>query len=205
MRHHPAQVALLLASSVLLTGLLFVSCATDSSSTAVQAQTQQTCDSCLSGTCAEKSQACLSDPTCRETFECAQKCGDRDKWCVWNCVLARPQSVPKFFPAAHCTTKQCSPACQFPARIIDSCLECNATYCGQAMTGCFENRECWTLVHCVRNNCQPGDLECAQECIGEHPDGLVSIQPLRDCGGDHCAEPCSRRENYEPPAASTPR
>jgi hypothetical protein len=203
MRPQPAQIALVLSSALLLAGLAFISCATDTGSAGAQAQ--QSCDSCLSGTCAEKTSACLGDATCRETFECAQKCDDGEKWCIWNCVLARPQSVPAFFPAAHCTTKQCSPACKFPGRVVDACLECNATQCGQAMTGCFENRECWALVHCVRNNCQPGDLECAQECIAEHPDGLVSIQPLRDCGGEHCAKQCAGREMYTTDGGSPPQ
>jgi hypothetical protein len=183
-------------------GFLLNACVTANGSegedTAGAAQQLRSCETCLGGQCETAHRNCFGDPACKETFTCARKCRSGDKQCVWDCILARPNTADTFFSAAWCGVKApCKESCSLPEGIIDDCPVCSAKHCPQQLDTCFGNRECWDLVSCVRNNCKPGDLECAQECIAEYPGGLAEIQGLRECSSQHCVEACSGRTTYQ--------
>jgi hypothetical protein len=200
MRNHLITSSAFVAA--LCCGLLLGACATSNGSegeplASTAQEAAATCESCMDSQCTELSRACLGDAACAETFNCSRKCAVTDKECVWECILARPDTAAPFFAAADCGQKACNPTCTLPSRVIDDCPVCSAKFCPQAINTCFGNRECWDLVSCVRNRCKPGDLECAQECIGEHPGGLAEVQGLRECSSQHCVQACTGRTTYD--------
>lgn len=183
-------------------GLLLNACVTANGSegegTMTAVQKLQSCEACLGTQCESAYRACFNDAACKETFTCSQQCASGDKQCVWDCILARPNTADRFFAASWCGVKPaCKQSCSLPEGIIDDCPVCSARYCPQQLNTCFGNRECWDLVSCVRNNCKPGDLECAQECIAEFPGGLAEIQGLRECTTEPCTGACSGRATYQ--------
>lgn len=180
----------------LLGALLLGACATTNpveSASAKQAPTPKSCSACMQNQCPVTYLKCAGDAKCAETFSCVEKCPTGNKQCVWDCMLARPDTAARMFSAGECGTTLCKDSCTLPDGVIDSCPVCSAKYCPSEINICFGNKECWDLVACVRETCTDNDVECAQGCIGKHPGGLAEIQDLRDCSAKKCVAACTRK------------
>lgn len=146
------------------------------------------CTGCLSEQCAEVYCGCYDEIHCGGYLQCLGTCMMGDTACAQNCATVHEPGISAAILTADCAATVCDAACNF-GNALTGCQKCLYTACAPQMNACIADPECLALIACLQM-CMPGDMACAQACIGQHPDGLSEVQDVRDCRLDNCFDVC---------------
>ena len=147
------------------------------------------CTDCLSTQCAAVYCDCYNEIHCGGYLQCLGTCMMGDAACAQNCATVHEPGLSAAILAADCAATTCDGSCSF-GQPLNGCQQCLYTSCAPQMNACIADPECTALLQCLQA-CVPGDMVCAQSCVGEHPDGLPEAQAVRDCRIDNCGDACN--------------
>ncbi|MFO0759248.1 MAG: hypothetical protein U0359_22340 [Byssovorax sp.] len=71
----------------------------------------------------------------------------------------------------------------------DACSNCASEKCMAVYCSCYADPQCGGLVQC-NTSCQPGDQNCAQNCLNANKNGISEAFLLSDCAASQCAASC---------------
>lgn len=146
------------------------------------------CAQCLSTECAATYCDCYDEIHCGGYLECLGTCMPGDAACAQSCAAVHTPGISAAILVADCAATTCDAACNF-GQPLNDCARCLYVNCAEQMNACIADPECIALTQCVQT-CEPGDVQCGQACVAEHPDGLPEAQDVRKCRMDACSGEC---------------
>ncbi|MBK8253699.1 MAG: hypothetical protein IPK82_13660 [Polyangiaceae bacterium] len=147
------------------------------------------CTACLAVECSDIYCTCYDEPHCFGYLQCLGTCTMGDTACAQNCAAVHQDGISAAILVADCSATTCNDSCMF-GQSLNPCQTCLYTNCSTQMNACVADSECLALIQCFQM-CTPGDMMCAQACIGEHPEGWPELQEVLDCRNDQCDGECN--------------
>jgi hypothetical protein len=71
----------------------------------------------------------------------------------------------------------------------NGCTDCLYMTCMNVYCECFGSTDCTDIRSCAQN-CQPGDMQCANTCYMLNSTGLAEFLLVSDCAGTQCQASC---------------